>query len=379
MYNGLMKRRGTHILLIIGIIFTLFQNLEASPSSREICAQKYRQIFDSFSPRDPQFFAIKAGIEIEGSFPKKIGLKKLAQQIRSKLNKDLPQIKVELSYDDFEDIFIIRYKKKNNKVMTWTIKEDPTVGTEEIPLEITSPILEEPEDYESFKKVIQLVKDAGAQSEPSTGGVHVHVNFNHQDGPELAALAGIFSEIEEEVKQLFSVMPTRNDHIKPTGRLLLRTIKETKNPNDASFLYNLINSQSRNHALNLQSLRRFQTVEFRLFNSTFDIEALELMSDFATKVVEAVRQKNPQLIQFLTESDEPITLSRVANILEMKIAHPDAEKVLGKIFQESQKNKSNWTDDNHQGEPSLHRLAILLGCAALVQSMNDSTEKWMDS
>lgn len=367
--NHNLKQR----LLVTTVILILFQNLGISVWARELCAQKYRQLFEAFSPRNPQTFALKAGIEIEGSFPKKTGLKKLAKKIRNTLVRDYPQIKVELHHDDFEDNFLIRYKKKNGKVMTWTIKEDPTVGTQEIPLEITAPILEEPEDYESFKKVIQIVKEAGAQSEPLTGGVHVHVNFNQQEAPELAALAGLFSEIEEEVKELFSVMSTRQEHIKPTGRALLRTIKDTIDPKNALFIYNLFDSQSRNHALNLHSLRRYQTVEFRLFNSTFDIEALELMSDFAVKLVEGVRQQNPKLVGFLTESDEPITLEQVAHILEMKITHPDAERVIERIFKESQKNKPS------QGERSIHRLTVLLGCAAVVQAMSDSTEKWIDS
>ena len=51
--------------------------------------------------------------------------------------------------------------------------------------------------------------------------------------------------------------------------------------------------------LNLQSLLTHGTVEFRLFNSTVNTEALRLMVELSSRLVRAVRTKDPALLEYM--------------------------------------------------------------------------------
>lgn len=350
-------------ILISGFAFSTYSfTNEKSP---QFCPQKYKELFHFFAPQDPKTLPIKVGIEIEFSQPLKVGLDQTAELIRTNIAIRYPQVSVK--YDSLVDTYEITYQKTNLEIKKWTVKTDRSIKTSQIPVEITSPILVDDDDFLQFRKIVSAVKNSKAKIEPQSGGIHVHVDFAHTDSAELATLAAVFSEIEYELKKIFSTHSSRMEYIEPTSQMLLKLIAENsfdQRDSRTPFIKDLLNAQGRRHALNLRSYSRFRTVEFRLFNSTFNLEALELMSDFSAKLVQGVRTQNQDLIEYLTQKNEKIELERIAAILKMKIAEPHAKNVLEKIFRES-KSFGFGQKLGTQGILA-ERLVQILGVAAVI-------------
>lgn len=371
----------TFRIQIFALTFILISNVGLSSENRLICPTRYSDLFKTFTPLNIYEFRPKIGIELEGTAPHDIGLRGFAEIIRLSLLKKYPMTTIQFNTgrDSFalnEDEFRVKCQKTDGRKLIWTIKEDHSIRTNELPLEITSPILETPEDFDDFRKVVQSVQHAGARSHPESAGVHVHIDFSGAQGSDLAALAGLYAEIEKELKERFSTLATREIHIQNTSRALLREIK--RNPltsNNRSIIYDLMDSQDRLHSLNLHSYYKQQTVEFRLFNSTFNIDALKLMSDFTLKLVQGIRTQNPKLVTYLTESDKPIRLDELSEALDTTLHLPQAQVVLDQILRESQQlTKKPPIDLSHPQQRLVQRLAILLTNAAWVQELVNQAE-----
>lgn len=340
----------------------------------EICSSRYRELFQSYTAKKQSHLKMKAGIEIEGIVSHQIGLKGIANAIyKYILRIDRKTILTELETDQKgHPHYEISYTNKSGKIKTWNIKEDFSVETYEVPLEITSPILEVGEDFELFKKLVKMIEKTGGKIAPSTGGIHVHVDFEGAEAGEMATLAAIFSQIETELKELFSSHPRRADSIASTSPQLLEVLKNKSFTKDAPYLINhLLKSQDRNHALNLHSYRVFNTVEFRLFNSTLNIDALTLMHDFAMKLVQGVRTQNPKLVAYLIQNNGKIEVEGIAKALNMKLAQPEAKKVLKLIFNECMKSENKHT--------YLSKTAVLLASSYWINSLIEQMKPLQDS
>lgn len=360
-----------------GILFSVFR-LGITPSwAREVCAARYRELFKSFVPVDPAHLRIRAGIELEGSISWGVELKGVAEAILSKVLKKYRD--AEIRYFSLMGFYEVTYKNKNGETKIWTIKEDSTVETNDIPLEVSTPILEDAEDFALFKEVVKAIEDLGAKSQPLSAGVHVHVEFSKAQPGEMGALAGVFSEIEKELYERFSVLETREQFASPTSSELKKMITSLSIDDPRFGIPKFLATQGKFHALNLLAHLRFGTVEFRLFNSTFDIEALELMYDFSMKLVEGIRTQNPKLVEYLTKNNQQVRLGRVAQILEMKIAKPQAEKVLERIFFEGLRAFRPSVRGESQQQQFIRSLSVLLGTATIVAEMRNRAEELVKS
>jgi len=340
----------------------------------EICSSRYRELFESYTVKQKRDLKMKAGIEIEGTISNEIGLAGIADTVYKYISRLYPKTSLtEIETDrKGHPHYEISYKKKNGEIKKWDIKEDFSVDTYEVPLEVTSPILEDNADFDLFGKIVKMIQKKGAQIEPSTGGVHVHVDFEGAEAGEIATVAAIFAEIETELKTLFSSHPNRESSIVSTSPQLLEVLKNQPFSKESQYLINhLFKSQDRYHALNLQSYRVFKTLEFRLFNSTLDVSALTLMHDFAMKLVQGVRTQNPKLVAYLTQNNGNIEVEKIAKALDMKLAQPEAKKVLNQIFRECEKSKSKLT--------YLSKTAVLLASSYFVNSIIDKLDRFNDS
>lgn len=362
------------------IILVLIPHTAWNAEKRMICAERYQELFRSFRSLSLSRFRPKVGIEIEGIAPKDVGLSGFAEVIRLKLADQYPNVSIFFdkkrnSYELSEDQYRVVYEKKDGRKLTWTIKEDRTVVTRETPLEITSPILETAEDFQDFRDVVQSVHSLGAHSHPESAGVHVHVDFSRAEGADLAVLAAVFSEVEKELKNRFSTHASRECYTENTERTLLRVIRsEDLDSKDYPLMNQLLDAQDRLHSLNLSAYVKQQTVEFRLFNSTFDLEALELMSDFALKLVKRVRTQDPKLVDYLTKNDNPIKLDELSKVIGTELHQPQAQEVLNRILSESQKMSQPHGDLNNPQQKLTHRLAVILTSVALVQALEQQVE-----
>lgn len=359
------------ILSILFAIATL-PHLNTFIYASEICTERYAELMKSYTRLNPETLKLKAGIEIEGLISKKIGFQGVAKAIHSELLHDDPSAEFrKISKNHYE----IHWKSPNEVKKIWTVILEKSIRTYETPLEITSPILENRADFRRFTDIVQLVQSIGAKSEPKGGGVHIHVDFNQARPGEMALLAGVFSEIETELKTLFSMSKSRSPFAENTD-LFLNFLIQKSPLNDAPLqrLTHLLIVQDRHHALNLQSYSKYQTVEFRLFNSTFDIEALQLMLDFSIKLVHAIRTQDPGLMEYLLTEHQKIDLQDVAKILNMKISKPKAKIVLNRIFREAEEAMKDPSDlDPHESSVS-RTLTVLLSSTAAVNLIAESAE-----
>lgn len=362
----------------IMMLFSLLHGIYYSVCAQQICARRYQELFNSFQRKDPRLLKMKAGIEIEGSISVKIGHKGVADIIRSYLLRAYPKATVTEVQPTMTSgtQHWVTYQKTNGDKKIWVVKEDYTIRTIDLPLEVTSPILEDSEDFELFNKVVKGLQKAGAQVETDSGGVHVHVDFENAEAGEFASLAAIFSEIENEVKNRFSVHPWRSDHINNTSAELLKMLHEVPlDSKDPQLLNRLINSQNRYHALNLQSYNSYGTIEFRLFNSTFNVEALELMSDFALKMVKGVRTKNSKLLTYLSQNEDRVDLDGIAKALGMKLNQPSAKKILEKILSEGKRTlKSSTSNYSRTLGRYQNGVILILGSAAIIQAIREQAQ-----
>lgn len=321
---------------------------------------------------------MKAGIELEGSLPDEITFEDIARRIQLLLLEHDP--KASLRASEYDDTFEIQYRNARGELKVWTVKDEFTLRTPEQSIEVTSPILKDPEDFKIFNQVTQILTQSGMKSAPITGGLHIHIDFPQARGAEIASLVGIFSEIENALLHRFRILKTRDSFIHPTYTYLKELIQsEPLNQRSPDLLQKLIRAQNRYHALNLNSYKKFGTVEFRLFNSTLHLPAIELMTDFSIKLVEAIRTQNPNLVHYLTQSNEPIQLNQVAQILDMKLAQPEAKKALETILFEARHAIKNHFGTLERENQLIRGIAILLGTAAAIQALSESADQLLQS
>lgn len=338
----------------------------------EICSTRYAELINSFTRLNPETLRLRAGIEIEGWIPKQIGYQGVAEAIHSELLHHDPNAQVKkLSETHFE----VSFNEPHGETKTWTVIRDKSIRTDETTLEITSPILESRADFRKFSKMLKVIEKLGAKSEPKGGGVHIHIDFNQARAGEMALLAGVFSEVETELKELFSMTRSRGPFAENTSPFLSYIIKRIPmNDTPLQRLSQLIIAQDRHHALNLRSYVKYKTVELRLFNSTFDIEALQLMLDFSIKLVHAIRTQDRQLMKYLLRDHSKIQLQDLARILNMKISKPKAKIILDRILQEAEQSMKDPSDSDYHGSSSSRTLSVLLGSTAAIQLLAENAD-----
>lgn len=193
------------------------QLLTQTSFAHQTCANRYMDLMTSYTRKDPLLLKSKIGIEIEGSVDENFTYKNIAQIVRSQLVKFDPNA----TFRELDDQrYEISYYKPRTGIKIWTIENDQSVITRRTPFEISSPILDDPEDFKIFKKVIHSLQILGARAEPLTAGVHIHVDFDDARLGEMTFLAGVFSEIENELKQVFLTTRTRDRYTANTSNEL---------------------------------------------------------------------------------------------------------------------------------------------------------------
>jgi hypothetical protein len=67
-------------------------------------------------------------------------------------------------------------------------------------------------------------------------------------------------------------------------------------------------NQAKYHSLNVLSLTKFGTVEFRLFPSLFDGVKINNFANFSAELVRAVREKNPDLLELIFHYEQAMEI-----------------------------------------------------------------------
>lgn len=368
------------LVLNPGLILTS-KTAFAKRLERQICSDRYSQFFNSYQPKSPDILEPKIGIEIEGSISDQMNLEGIAKLFQNQL-KDRESSVNQKYRNGLGNYYEVVYQNKKGEEKAYRISRDLSIVSKQIPFEIATPILKDPDDFEVFRLLVQELKKTKAKSETRTAGVHVHIDFSNPSFGETASIAALFSEIEEELMKRFSTTSTRRRYTKPTSTELLKILNEVKIDDILIAnrqVWRVVLRGSRYHALNLKAHFRYGTLEFRLFNSTLDLPALELMYDFASRLVIGIRAQNPELVAYLVNQNGPIEVDKIAKILGMKLSKPGAQAVLEKILKETQ-NEQNLKDLTFVTLQSLaFQITALLTTAYVVLQIIEKTNEILGS
>lgn len=360
---------------LIGFV-TSFVSSAYSSAVRNFCSERYAQFFELYPVKFSQKFPLQIGVEIEGSVPRHIGLEGIAKELHKVLL--LKYHKAKLEHIPALEEYLVSYRNHIGEEKTYRINIDYSVVTSRAPFEIASPILKEPEDFETFRKLVLILNKIGGKSEPASAGIHIHVDFSNAHLGEITSLAALFSEVEEDLMRQFSTLESRKKYTLPTAEMIRHFLLHAQltSPLDQSktLFWTIVSRQSRYHALNLRSYLQYDTVEFRLFNSTLNIKAIELMQDFAMKLVSAIRSKNPALVEYLVQNKGPIQLEELSKILDMKISEPKAKEVLNRILDEAE-NKNTYPHLKNSFEYlGITQLALLVAASVVISEVIQRVE-----
>ena len=177
----------------------------------------------------------------------------------------------------------------------WKVVSDCSVNNG---AEIVSPILfYNGQTFQDVKSILEIVKSLDGKTDSSTGG-HIHVDFK-----------GYTSQVKNLVKEFFGHQSLLFDVLKvPMSRQdsfckgipchLKNRIKGTRNQEimdtsqAVSYLrkLDLTTYSDRYFALNLTSLAKHGTVEFRLFNGSLDFETWKANIQLSLAIVKKARQ-----------------------------------------------------------------------------------------
>lgn len=268
------------------------------------------------------------GIEVEGSFLDRYSYRDFANHLAELLasNPDFRQINIRRKVIAKSESYVVAYRYRDFWY-EFGFKDDVSIypRPHHASIEITSPILRFPEDFQFFNGALEsFANKFGLKSEPSSAGVHIHVGFPDAKAREVAGLSQLFAAIETEVTEHFQMKASRSHYVMPTDTFVLDYLE--KIDARAVSLVGLLDNQIRRyHTLNLKSLERFGTVEFRLFNSTVDTGHINYYINFSRGLVEAVRQKDPRLIQYLRDhlNAGDLKLVDLAKALDLDIGSPE--------------------------------------------------------
>lgn len=306
--------------------------------AEQINHQQIKKWLRSFEPLAIDYEP-SLGIEIEGRypFPNDIDYSILgitsAEFVRSQKVDDY-----DLLIKEAQAVLQYRQYGQAHKI---EFKNDPTV----VPVnhfqnfEMNSAILRSEEDRMFFSR---LVRDLSFKAELSpasaSGGLHFHLGFENPRLEEVALFTFLFASVHDQLKAVFQVGSYREEsYAKPYSPAEFKWLLAFLYANKDHLNYRLGHQTmivSRARAINWQAFMKFNTVEIRLFNSSFNPVIINSASDFLLKLVKAIRTKSSGLVSYLNKTPpNKIELVGLASSLEADLADPKLRTRIRKIAQ----------------------------------------------
>ncbi len=367
-------RAESHVKFIVVFVTALVIGAPASGANQ--CADLFYSSLKSVSsPASHQDlmqswsianFPLTIGVELEGHIPNGVSFREIAHRVVEHINDHFPdrQLELEKSWLDqrtgplygefyYDKTFIpwggpysnSHYFDSNDYI----IHDDGSIERVEgkHSLEIGSPVLSSADDLKAFVMSLQYLSETNVYTPHESAGLHVHVGMPEPQPSEVMRLARLFTAVQDEAYRHFQVIEKRKDrYARPLPqnhwKVLQNRIERGADLNELSVVF-----ERKYHGLNLNSLvdgRR--TVEFRLFNSTENIDEIYLAVAFSVVLVEQARTQGPLVRMLLSE--EP------------------SEELGKRLFHEALRlaeewlRDSGWTpSDTSTSHPIQHRSSVL--------------------
>lgn len=277
-------------------------------------------------------FSQTRGVEIEGQISKEITYKDIVNQIVDSLNRNAQNLfgsgiknkKIFSTKSKNGRDSLSLYYELNGSKYNLSVESDMSIVPDSEKLqgvEIVSPILNNALDVQLFALAVQdLSFYLGLLPQKSTSGFHVHIKAPDMNIKNIIRLLGLFSKVEDVFYEVFEVDSQRVKFASKTKQLY----EKIKN-NDGLRLGSTLGMESdlelnvltRHYGLNLLSLLRFQTFEFRLFNSTVLASEIMYIVEMSRRLVH-MAYNEPELVDnFLNK--ESVKLDDISKLLKMSL------------------------------------------------------------
>ena len=300
------------------------------------CLPGYARLGESARYPLPRIEGQRAGIEIEGEIPRNISMTDVLARITQELREIYPG-------DDLAalDHFAIRLRTRDGEIHAYQFVVDASI----LPRggmrgqELVSPILATEKNLQMYAYVLSGLRRAGFRP-TRNAGLHIHIDFPQPTVEEILRTADAFARIENELMQVFRTAASRHAHIEPQSsqinRLLSRVRQGRINPSEATIESIIHELRDRERTLNFDSIIGPKgTLEFRLFNSTVDEEAVFTMLDFSLSFVRATRDPHSRLSVLLSQrAHAPISLQEVMTAIGARPISPRVAELLERELRE---------------------------------------------
>jgi len=286
------------------------------------------EYFNRYTSFDFRSYPLTFGVEVEALYPNYLTYDDLTRMVTRYIGERLPNAKITiLKTDVYHEINYTVGGVDNVLMLTKDSSIIPIKGFDGV--EIVSPILRSAEDQRFFLELIEELKTVGLRSEPHSSGLHIHVGFPAGEEAEAVAMTKIHSIIEAELMEAFSAAKNRTVH-GYAKKIPEETIEQIDGILPRELNRVAWRPDGRYWSIDTQTVH--ETIEFRLFNSTLNTNAIELMIDYCGKFIKAVRAKDPRLVQYLQSGDD--TLEGFVKALDVKLGKAN-EGILLDILRET--------------------------------------------
>ena len=212
------------------------------------------------------------------------------------------------------------YKVTDTFNRKWKIVNDSSITTSgyDEAVELVSPILY----YDKMKtlgKILVALKAAGAIVNESCG-IHIHVDAANHNVKSLKNLVKLFAKREDLIEKILKIHSRRLSYCSKTDSYLTRNIHKAKDMDSLAELWYggdeyHIESEKRNHysstryrMLNLHNVWFRGTVEFRMFNSSLDVDVVTSYIQFALAIsARAINIKSVKSSRLYYDTDKKET------------------------------------------------------------------------
>jgi len=276
-------------------------------------------------------FGQTRGVEFEGQMSKEFTYREVADFVLTSVNKNaqvvfgrfIKNVKVSTKKSKNNEDAISLFYELNGRKYNWSIEADRSIIPDSFNLqgvEIVSPILYSALDVQLYALVIQdLNRLHGFIPQANTSGLHVHIGIPNLEMENLIRLLGLFAKVEDILFELFAVNADRIKYASKT-KALYNKLKNNENLRLESIFSDndlRLNIATRYYGLNLLSLFKYKTVEFRLFNSTVIASDIAYITEMCRRLVQISFNDKDTVNAFLEE--DFVSLEKLVSLLKMNL------------------------------------------------------------
>ena len=287
------------------------------------------------------FLSSTAGIEFEGSIPKHLSFRTIAEAIEADLKQRNPYDRVWIEEEPFGNIESSYHVKhdKNGWIKTYSIKVEGDLNFEKLyepdvkGLEITSPIMRTEEEVSYFISILDELRSFGLKSRPDKGGIHIH--WGVKETETLSNVSNLYKAVYKLIQSSLKHFNFGSDRGEFLNFLSFKSIVDNfaavaqENP-DETLSEGDVEQISKRSLMRYES--RYGTIELRLFNSTLNPDLNQFYFEFTQAIFEAWKEgENSELWRYLM-NNEPVSFESVLELMGL-----DVERVMSTLTQANQK------------------------------------------